>query len=34
VTVPAGVLDGEILPRSALLPAVINRVLFRVRIAP
>ena len=29
----AGVQDGEILPPSALLPGMINRVLFRVRLA-
>jgi curved DNA-binding protein CbpA len=33
LAVPPGVLDGEILPPSALLPGMINRVLFRVRIA-
>jgi molecular chaperone DnaJ len=31
LAVPPGVLDGEILPPSALLPGMINRVLFRVR---
>ena len=31
LAVPAGVLDGEILPVSALLPGMITRVLFRVR---
>ena len=31
LAVPAGVLDGEILPPSALLPGMITRVLFRVR---
>lgn len=31
LAVPAGVLDGEILPVSALLPGMISRVLFRVR---
>jgi DnaJ-class molecular chaperone len=31
LAVPAGVYDGEILPPSALLPGMINRVLFRVR---
>jgi DnaJ-class molecular chaperone len=33
LAVPSGVLDGEILPPSALLPGMINRVLFRVRSA-
>jgi len=33
LAVPAGVQDGEILPPSALLPGMINRVLFRVRLA-
>lgn len=33
LAVPAGVLDGEILPVSALLPGMITRVLFRVRCA-
>ena len=33
LAVPAGVLDGEILPVSALLPGMITRVLFRVRAA-
>ena len=33
LAVPPGVLDGEILPPSALLPGMINRVLFRVRLA-
>jgi curved DNA-binding protein CbpA len=32
LAVPAGVQDGEILPPSALLPGMINRVLFRVRL--
>ena len=32
LAVPPGVLDGEILPPSALLPGMINRVLFRVRL--
>jgi len=27
------VMDGEILPPSALLPGMINRVLFRVRLS-
>jgi curved DNA-binding protein CbpA len=31
LAVPPGVQDGEILPPSALLPGMINRVLFRVR---
>jgi len=31
LAVPAGVLDGELLPPSALMPGMINRVLFRVR---
>jgi curved DNA-binding protein CbpA len=31
LAVPPGVIDGEILPPSALLPGMINRVLFRVR---
>jgi hypothetical protein len=31
LAVPSGVLDGEILPPSAYLPGMINRVLFRVR---
>jgi molecular chaperone DnaJ len=31
LAVPAGVQDGEILPPSAYLPAMINRWLFRVR---
>ena len=33
LAVPAGVQDGEILPPSALLPGMINRVLFRVRLS-
>jgi molecular chaperone DnaJ len=33
LAVPPGILDGEILPPSALLPGMINRVLFRVRLA-
>lgn len=33
LAVPPGVHDGEILPPSALLPGMINRVLFRVRLA-
>lgn len=32
LAVPAGVMDGEILPPSAVLPGMIHRVLFRVRI--
>jgi hypothetical protein len=32
LAVPPGVQDGEILPPSALLPGMINRVLFRVRL--
>lgn len=32
LAVPAGVLDGEILPPSAYLPGMMNRVLFRVRL--
>jgi molecular chaperone DnaJ len=32
LAVPPGVLDGEILPPSAYLPGMINRVLFRVRL--
>ena len=32
LAVPAGVQDGEILPPSAYLPGMINRVLFRVRL--
>ena len=31
LAVPPGVLDGEILPPSAYLPGMINRVLFRAR---
>jgi hypothetical protein len=31
LAVPAGVLDGEILPPSAYLPGMVTRVLFRVR---
>jgi molecular chaperone DnaJ len=31
LAVPPGVLDGEILPPSALLPGMVNRMLFRVR---
>ena len=31
LAVPPGVLDGEILPLSAYLPGMINRVLFRAR---
>ena len=31
LAVPAGVLDGEILPPSAFLPGMIKRLLFRVR---
>lgn len=33
LAVPPGVLDGEILPPSALLPGMINRVLFRARLS-
>jgi curved DNA-binding protein CbpA len=33
LAVPPGVQDGEILPPSAYLPGMINRVLFRVRLA-
>ncbi|HUQ86761.1 MAG TPA: DnaJ domain-containing protein [Vicinamibacterales bacterium] len=33
LAVPAGVQDGEILAPSALLPGMINRVLFRVRLS-
>jgi curved DNA-binding protein CbpA len=33
LAVPPGVNDGEILPPSALLPGMINRVLFRVRLS-
>jgi molecular chaperone DnaJ len=32
LAVPPGVQDGEILPPSALLPGMIDRVLFRVRL--
>ena len=32
MAVPAGVQDGEILPLSALMPGMINRVVFRVRL--
>jgi molecular chaperone DnaJ len=32
LAVPPGVMDGEILPPSALLPGMMNRVLFRVRL--
>jgi curved DNA-binding protein CbpA len=32
LAVPAGVQDGEILPPSAYLPGMVNRVLFRVRV--
>jgi len=32
LAVPAGVQDGEILPPSALLPGMLHRVLFRVRL--
>ena len=32
LAVPPGVLDGEILPPSAYLPGMINRVLFRARL--
>jgi len=34
LAVPPGVQDGEILPPSALLPGMINRVVFRVRLVP
>ena len=33
LAVPPGVQDGEILPPSAYLPGMLNRVLFRVRVA-
>jgi molecular chaperone DnaJ len=33
LAVPPGVQDGEILPPSALLPGMLTRVLFRVRLA-
>ncbi len=33
LAVPPGVQDGEILPPSALLPGMMNRVIFRVRLA-
>jgi molecular chaperone DnaJ len=33
LAVPPGVQDGEILPPSALLPGMINRVVFRVRLS-
>ena len=33
LAVPPGVDDGEILPPSVLLPGMINRVLFRARLA-
>jgi curved DNA-binding protein CbpA len=33
LAVPPGVLDGEILPPSAYLPGMLNRVLFRVRLS-
>lgn len=32
LAVPPGVNDGEILPPSALLPGMINRVIFRARV--
>ena len=32
LAVPPGVQDGELLPPSALLPGMISRVLFRVRL--
>jgi molecular chaperone DnaJ len=32
LAVPPGVQDGEILPPSALMPGMINRVVFRVRL--
>lgn len=33
LAVPAGVQDGEILPPSALLPGMLDRVLFRAHVA-
>ena len=33
LAVPPGVQDGEILPPSALMPGMINRVVFRVRLS-
>jgi threonine dehydrogenase-like Zn-dependent dehydrogenase len=33
LAVPPGVLDGEILPPSALLPGMIHPVLFRARLS-
>jgi molecular chaperone DnaJ len=33
LAVPPGVQDGEILPPSALLPGMLNRVIFRVRLS-
>ena len=33
LAVPPGVQDGEILPPSALLPGMLNRVVFRVRLS-
>jgi curved DNA-binding protein CbpA len=33
LAVPPGVQDGEILPPSAYLPGMLNRVLFRVRLS-
>lgn len=32
LAVPPGVVDGEILPPSALIPGMVHRVLFRVRL--
>jgi curved DNA-binding protein CbpA len=32
LAVPPGVVDGEILPPSALMPGMVHRVLFRVRL--
>ena len=32
LAVPPGVMDGEILPPSAYIPGMMNRVLFRVRL--
>ena len=32
LAIPPGVQDGEILPPSALLPGMINRIVFRVRL--
>jgi molecular chaperone DnaJ len=33
LAVPPGVQDGEILPPSALMPGMINRIVFRVRLS-